>query len=239
MKLGILEADKLSETLRTQYGSYGDMFENLLQLVDKSLAFARYQVMESDYPENIDDCDAYLITGSNSGIYDDKRWIRRLQDYVITLVGRQKKLIGICFGHQLIAQALGGRAQKSEKGWGVGLSTSTVYVTKPWMVPAKGTFALITSHQDQVTALPPHAELIAGDDFCAYASYQVGDHILTFQGHPEFTPDYARQRMHDRREIIGEQRYRQGMASLNQSADHTLIAKWIINFVRIKGVGEK
>jgi GMP synthase-like glutamine amidotransferase len=231
VKIGILEADRLSAALRKQYGSYGDMFENLLQSVDKSLALPRYQVTESEYPEDIDDCDAYLITGSKFSIYDDEAWIRQLQDYVITLAGRQKKLIGICFGHQLIAQALGGRAQKSEKGWGVGLATSTVYVTKPWMDPAQETYALLTSHQDQVTALPLHAELIAGDDFCAYASYQIGDHILTFQGHPEFTPEYARQRMQERREILGERRYQQGMASLKQNADHKLLAKWIINFV--------
>jgi len=232
VKIGILEADVLSEALRKQYGSYGDMFQNLLHSVDRNLALPRYQVTESDYPEDIDDCDAYLITGSKSSIYDDKPWIRQLHDYVVTLAGRQKKLIGICFGHQLIAQALGGRTQKSVKGWGVGLTTSTVYVSKPWMDPVQTTFALLISHQDQVTALPPDAELIAGDDFCAYASYQIGAHILTFQGHPEFTPDYARQRMHDRREIIGEQRYQQGMASLNHNADDLLIAKWIINFVR-------
>jgi GMP synthase-like glutamine amidotransferase len=231
LKIGILEADQLSEALRKQYGSYGDMIQNLLHSVDKRLAFPRYQVTESSYPENIDDCDAYLITGSKSSIYDNKPWIKPLQDYVVTLAGRQKKLIGICFGHQLIAQALGGQAQKSDKGWGVGMATSTVYVSKPWMDPAKETFALITSHQDQVTTLPPQAELIAGDDFCAYASYQIGEHILTFQGHPEFTQAYARQRLHDRRDIIGEQRYQQGMASLNRNADHPLIAKWIINFV--------
>jgi GMP synthase-like glutamine amidotransferase len=232
VKIGILEADCLSETLRKQYGSYGDMFQNLLHSIDESLVLPRYQVMEFDYPEDIDDCDAYLITGSSSGIYEDEPWIRQLQDYVITLSARKKKLIGICFGHQLIAQALGGQAQKSEKGWGVGLSTSTVYISKSWMEPAKETFALLISHQDQVTALPPNAELIAGNDFSAYASYQIGNHILTFQGHPEFTPEYARQRMNDRREIIGEQRYQQGMVSLNQNADHLLIAKWIINFVR-------
>ena len=231
MKIGILEADRLNDELRAQHGSYGDMFQNLLHSVDKRLALPRYQVTESEYPENIDVCDAYLITGSKSSVYDDKPWIKDLHDYVITLAGRQKKLIGICFGHQLIAQALGGRAQKSEKGWGVGLATSTVYVSKPWMNPAQETFALIISHQDQVTALPPHAELVAGDKFCAYASYQIGNNILTFQGHPEFTPVYARQRMQDRREILGEQRYQQGMASLNRNADHLLVAKWIINFV--------
>ena len=232
MKIGILEADRLSEALRSRYGSYGDMFQNLLHSVDERLALPRYQVTASDYPEDIDDCDAYLITGSNAGIYDDEPWIGRLHDYVIALAGRRKKLVGICFGHQLIAQALGGRAEKSDKGWGVGLAASTVYAAKAWMDPAKESFALLMSHQDQVTALPPRAELIAGNDFCAYASFQLGDHILTFQGHPEFTPDYARRRMHDRREIIGEQRYRQGMASLKQNADDLLIAKWIINFVR-------
>lgn len=231
MKIGILEADQLSEELRTKFGSYGDMFQTLLHSVDKRLSLPRYPVTESSYPEQIDDCDAYLITGSKSGIYDGSPWIKQLQEYVIALAERQKKLVGICFGHQLIAQALGGQAQKSDKGWGVGLATSTVYVTKPWMDPARESFAIIASHQDQVTALPPQAELIAGNDFCAYGSYQIGNQILTFQGHPEFTQAYARQRMHARRKIIGEQRYRQGMASLDQDADHQLIAKWIINFM--------
>ena len=231
MRIGILEADQLSKELRAQFGSYGDMFQTLLHSVDKRLSLPRYQVTESRYPEHIDDCDAYLITGSKSGIYDGQPWIKQLQDYVIALAERQKKLVGICFGHQLIAQALGGQAQKSDKGWGVGLATSTVYVAKPWMDPAKESFTLITSHQDQVTALPPQAELIAGDDFCAYASYQIGDRILTFQGHPEFTQEYARQRLYARRKIIGEQRYQQGMASLDQDADHQLIAKWVINFM--------
>ena len=93
MKIGILEADQLSEELRQQYGSYGDMTQNLLHSIDKRLAFQRYQVTASSYPENIDDCDAYLITGSKSGIYDDKPWIKQLQNYVVTLAERQKKLI--------------------------------------------------------------------------------------------------------------------------------------------------
>ena len=234
MRIGLLEADRLDDTLREQYGSYGDMFEHLLKSVDGSLLFSRYQVTDCLYPQHVDDCDAYLITGSKSGTYDGEPWIQRLQDYVTCLAGRRKKLIGICFGHQLIAQALGGHAEKSGKGWGVGLATSAVYVSKPWMDPAKDKYALITSHQDQVTALPPRAELIAGDEFCTYASYQIGDHILTFQGHPEFTPAYARQRMDDRRKILGEQTYQQGMASLNQDADHQLIAKWIINFLYLE-----
>ena len=234
MRVGILEADHLDEGLREQYGSYGDMFEALLKPVDGSLRFSRYQVTDCHYPQHIDDCDAYLITGSKSGIYDDEPWIQRLHDYVVALAGRRKKLIGVCFGHQLIAQALGGRAEKSGKGWGVGLSRSAVYGSKPWMEPAKETFTLITSHQDQVTALPPRAELIAGDEFCTYASYQIGDHILTFQGHPEFTPAYARQRMEDRREILGEERYQQGVASLDQDADHLVIARWIINFLYLE-----
>ena len=232
MKIGILEAEKLSEALRKEYGSYGDMFQTLLLSTDKTLSLPTYQVTESSYPKDIDDCDAYLITGSKSSIYENKPWIKQLQDYVVTLAEGQKKLIGICFGHQIIAQSLGGQAQKSNAGWGIGMATSTVSVSKPWMDPAKESFLLLASHQDQVTTLPPQAELIAGNGFCPYASYQIGEQILTFQGHPEFTHDYIRRRMHDRREVIGEQRYQQGLASLNQSADHQLIAQWIVNFVK-------
>lgn len=236
MKLGVLEADKLSREIQQTFGNYGDMFQRLLGSItpaaDDELTFQNYQVTEFDYPKTIDDCDAYLITGSQFSVYENAPWIKQLQDYVIKLVDRPKKLIGICFGHQIIAQALGGEVQKNKQGWGIGMASSTVYQSKPWMRPAKQSFALLVSHQDQVMKLPPQAELLAGDDFCPHASYQIGEHILCFQGHPEFTQDYLKSRMWTRRELIGEQRFQQGLASLIQITDHTLIAQWLVNFVK-------
>lgn len=236
MKIGIFEAQNLSNDIQERYGSYGDMFQRLLgsieSTVEDQLSFQTYQVKEFEYPDNIDQCDVYLITGSKSSAYANRPWIQQLQDYVIKLSNHPKKLIGICFGHQIIAQALGGQVQKHKNGWGIGLSLSTVLRTKPWMDPARESFSLLVSHQDQVMTLPQHAELIAGDEFCQNSSYQIGEHILTFQGHPEFSHEFLKYLMLKRRKLIGEQPYQQALASLSHSADHRLIAQWILNFVK-------
>ena len=150
MRIGILEADWLGKETQEKYGSYGDMFRILLSSVDEQLLFQTYQVTELEYPEHINECDAYLITGSKDSVYENKPWIMQLQKYITILSDHSKKLIGICFGHQLVDQALGGRVEKSERGWGIGLAQSAVVKTKPWMIPASEKFVLLVSHQDQV-----------------------------------------------------------------------------------------
>lgn len=232
MKIGILEAEQLEPAIRQQFGSYADMTIGLLRDIDAGLSFQTYPVIHDDYPDATNDCDAFLITGSKASAYDDAPWIKRLEAYIVELAARHKKLIGICFGHQLIAQALGGRVEKSHKGWGVGVMASEVRATKPWQQPARQTFSLLVSHQDQVVALPADAERIAGSKFCENSCYQLANHILCFQGHPEFTVDYARQSMDRRRQIIGEACYRQGQSSLTDRIDHKIVASWIVNFMQ-------
>ena len=119
---------------------------------------------------------------------------------------------------------------KSEKGWGVGNITKQIIHTPDWMQTEKQQFTMIYSHQDQVDILPDGATLIAGNDFCQLSSFQIGNHILTFQGHPEFTPAYARQRLQTRREKVGEAIYQKGMASLHEENDSVLVARWLLDF---------
>jgi len=232
VKLGILEADQLDKAIQDQYGSYSEMFQELFSAVDDQLVFQSYDIVHLEYPDSMAACDAYLITGSKASTYEDKPWIRRLENEVHALHTRRKKLIGICFGHQLIAQALGGKVQKSEEGWGVGMASRRVFLEKSWMGKMEDSYRILVSHQDQVTQLPPGAELIAGNEFCPNASFQMGRHILSFQGHPEFQPNYLRQLIAGRREIIGPLRADQALKSLEKKTDHLQIARWIVAFLK-------
>lgn len=236
MRIGILEADTLEPDIKEKYGSYAEMFQSLLLSVDDHLEFKVYQVVEGEYPENMDECDAYLITGSKSSAYDNEPWIKQLREYIVALHKHRSKLIGICFGHQIIATSLGGVTEKSEKGWGVGNSLSNIEKSKPWMrheiANTEKKFTLLVSHQDQVTSLPVQAELIASNTFCANASFQIAHHILTFQGHPEFSADYLNYLMNKRRDSIGEEKYKKAMDSLEIDQDALLVARWIVNFIR-------
>ncbi len=232
MILGILEADRLSEGVRERFGTYSEMFQGLLRSADDAFIFQTYQVTDFEYPDRLASCDAYLITGGKASPYEDLPWIKRLQEYVVTLDTYKKKLIGICFGHQIIAQALGGKVQKSNKGWGVGAASVSVFKHSPWIDTPKDRFQLLVSHQDQVIQLPPKAERIAGNDFCPNASYQIGEHILTFQGHPEFSPDYLKYLIEGRRHTIGTSRAEQALDSLQQETDHLRIARWIVAFLK-------
>lgn len=231
MKLGILKTDQVRPEWVPEFGEYPDMFVALLSEADPGLEFEIYDVEQGEYPLDIDEVDAYLITGSKSSVYDDKPWIAELEGFIRELDARRKKLVGICFGHQLIAQALGGKTEKSTKGWGVGLHTHNFNATPAWFGEGATALDILVSHQDQVVTPAAGSQVLAGSEFCENAVCQIGDHILTFQGHPEFISAYSREIMQFRREIIGEPVYEAGMASLATEPQNNRVARWILNFL--------
>ena len=184
------------------------MFRELLSSVDPDLEFVVYDVEHGEYPEDPDDVDAYLMTGSKSSVYEDKAWIHTLSDFVRELHERRKKLVGICFGHQMVAHALGGRTEKSTKGWGVGAHDALFHRLPAWHDGEDPEFVLLVSHQDQVVHPAPDTEVLAGSEFCENAVCQIGEHILTLQGHPEFVKAYSKNLLNIRREQIGEENYK-------------------------------
>lgn len=232
MKLGILKTDTVRPEWVPEFGEYPDMFMALLGRLDPQLEFEVYDAERSEYPDDINAVDAYLITGSKSSVYEDKAWIRTLEDFVRELDRHGKKMIGICFGHQLIAQALGGKTIKSDKGWGVGLHTYAFDEAPAWHDQGDADFSVLVSHQDQVVAVPEGTQVLASSDFCENAVCQIGDHILTFQGHPEFISAYSQEIMDLRREMIGEDVYSAGVASLQGQPERDRIGRWILNFLK-------
>ncbi|HAT2046983.1 TPA: GMP synthase [Legionella pneumophila] len=231
MNLGILLCDKVSEVFVEDHGQYPEMFANLLRPADATLEFTIFDAEHGELPTDVHAVDAYLISGSRHGVNDDYPWIRKLEEFVRTLHASQKKLIGICFGHQLIAKALGGKVIKSPKGWGVGMSQNQIYQFKEWMKPSLNCFNLLVSHQDQVIELPTDAEILAGSDFCPNYMMQIGS-FFSVQGHPEFTKSYSRDLMVSREDSVNEIEFAKGMKSLELHEDDTIIAQWIINFLK-------
>lgn len=231
MKIGILKTDTVRPEWVQTFGEYPAMFAQLLGAVDPTIEFVVYDAEAGELPQTLDEVDAFLITGSKSSVYDDKDWIRRLEELVRDIHAARKKLVGICFGHQLVARALGGQAEKAAVGWGVGVHSATFAQLPAWHDGGDPEFRLLVSHQDQVLEPAAGAQVLAGSEFCPNAVCQIGDHILTFQAHPEFRREYSRELLEFRRELIGEDNYQQGIASLDQDIEQQRVARWIVSFL--------
>ncbi len=163
MTIGILLCGDFSDTLQAEFGTYTSMIRTLLGSRSTSV----FDVRERQLPRSIAACEAYVITGSSAGVYDDLPWIKDLMAFLRNARGRSK-LVGICFGHQAMAQAFGGSAIKSPKGWGIGLHRYGLPARPPWMDDAPAV-AAPASHQDQVVTLPSGARVIASSAFTPYA----------------------------------------------------------------------
>lgn len=231
MKIGLLQCDSVMESLQVKHGDYPAMFDQLLKQVDSEIELSVFNVIEGEYPENIHEFDGYVTTGSRYGAEDDLPWIHDLIGFVQTLHREKIKLVGICFGHQIIAKALGGLVVKSEKGWGVGVSINKVAKHLDWMQPAKPEMQLLVSHQDQVIKLPENSVVLATSDFCPAYMYSVDEYFLSIQGHPEFSKSYSNDLMESRRDRIPHDVIESGQASLANDLDDALMAKWIVNFI--------
>ncbi len=232
MKLGLLQCDDVTPSLQAVHGNYPAMFERLLHDYFPALELQVYRTQDGELPDSVDSCDAYLTTGSRHGVYDPLPWIETLQRFVVELWEASRPLVGICFGHQLMAQALGGEVRKSDKGWGVGVSFNQVTERMPWMEPWQSKLDLIVSHQDQVVILPPQAQVLARSDFCEYYVVQYGEHFLSVQGHPEFCKAYSRDLMDSRKGRIPDPVLRAGHASLHAEVDGGLMMRWVANFLQ-------
>jgi GMP synthase-like glutamine amidotransferase len=189
-KITIVETGVVSPKTRAQHGSFPQMFERLLGEADASVSFATVRLMDGEALPDPEGLDAILLTGSPAGVYDDLDWIAPLERFVRTADQSRIPMAGICFGHQLIAQALGGMVRKSDKGWGIGRH---VYDVMPGNGVIDGDkIAIAASHQDQVIEPPSGATTIFRSAFTPHAGllYANGT-AMSVQPHPEFTPAFA------------------------------------------------
>lgn len=227
MRLGILETGAPPAGL-AHHGRFDAMVRDLL---GEGFAHRTYDVQAGELPAAPEECDAYLVTGSAAGVYDPLPWIAPLIGFLRAAKGRAK-LVGICFGHQVMAEAFGGRAVKSEKGRALGLHDYEVIASRPWMDPA-ATVRISASHGDQVVEAPPAATILARSAFTPMAALAYGDQpAISVQFHPEFEAGFARALTEWQRDKVSPERYAAAFASFDRPDDRLRVGAWIRRFLR-------
>jgi GMP synthase-like glutamine amidotransferase len=223
MKLAVLETGHPPGDLQDRFGSYPDMFGSLL---GDGVEIETFDVRTGHFPDP-NAHEAVLITGSPAGIYDDFPWIAPLMEFI--RAARDSKMVGVCFGHQVMAEALGGRVEKSHKGWGAGLHTYSIVHAEPWDEGVK-CISVPASHQDQVIVQPPNTDVVASSDFTPFASLAWTDRpAISFQFHPEFSPDFAKALIRERYDRVNDPD--KAIASLDTPNDNARVGGWIRRFL--------
>ncbi len=236
LNIGLLLCDDVDVSAQEEYGTYREMFQKGVDESASKIVFTAIHCHKGEALPDPKKFDGYVISGSKHGVYDDFPWILDLQDFVRKCWDLNIKIVGICFGHQLIAHSLGGRAEKADVGWGFGIHATKVTKPQPWMINrdvlAADQYRLIVIHQDQVVEVPPAFQTVAENDFCPNSMIVAENKMLGIQGHPEFNKEYCRFRATARRELIGEDVYESTLQSLdNQETNANIILGWVRNFL--------
>lgn len=224
MLIGILQTGLAPDVLIEQSGDYPDMFERLL--AGHGFTFRSFRVVDGEFPADVQACDGWLITGSRHGAYEDHAWIPPLEDFIRAAYAAHVPLVGICFGHQIIAQAMGGRVEKFSGGWAAGATDYDFEGEK---------ITLNAWHQDQVTQKPAAARVVGRNDFCANAALLYDDRAFTVQAHPEFQPAFIDGLAQTRgRGVVPQPLLDAASARLSDPLNTTMMANRIAAFFKAK-----
>lgn len=228
MRIGLLLCDHVKPEYLQEFGDYPQMFRNLFPEFD----FTCFDVIKGQFPTDFSGFDAFMATGSRHSVYENLDWIKQLKDLVLKLYQTNTTFIGFCFGHQLIGESLGGKVQKSEKGWCVGMHQFEIKESTSWMKPNSTPVNLLMMCQDQIQVLPQDSKVLMGNDICPNGMIQVGQHFLGIQGHPEFSKAYDQTLMEIRVRSISPETVNKGIESLQLEHHAPLIRDWVVQFIQ-------
>lgn len=227
MKIGLLECDDVVGRFPEIKGGYREMFAALLP----GFSFRYYQAHRGQLPASAGECDGWISTGSKYSVYDGTPWIDELAAFIHSTKD-EKPFVGICFGHQMLAHAMGGRVEKAEQGWGAGVLPLKILRTESWMQPALPEVRIQHMHQDQVLKLPEQAVLLGSSPHCEVGMFRVGERMLGIEGHPEFTVEFGAALIRARRKLIGDRETDRALGSLNGTTDGSTVGRWIASFLQ-------
>ncbi len=227
MRIGILQTGETPPGLREKYGRYPQMFVALFARAGVAAEWGVFDVRRRRFPKRPAEFDGFIITGSRHGVYEPLPWIPLLMEQIQTLHRLRVPMVGVCFGHQAIAQALGGRVVQSPKGWGAGLQKWDILRKAEWMKNTPRRLSLLSCHQDQVVRQPRGAVRLFSSGFCANAGFMMGSRVFTLQGHPEFTAEFSRALTRRRSGDLPPAVCRAALATAGGRHDGELCAKWM------------
>ena len=234
-RLGFLLCDHNTPELMPRFGDYPAIFQRAFGEVSRAVDWQVFDATAHEFPIG-DECDGYLVSGSRHGAYDDLPWIGPLAETLRRLAAGPKPVFGLCFGHQMLAEALGGQVLKAPQGWGIGVRDYVCRVPLPGMAGSIESFTVPVCHQDQVLALPPGAEVLASSGHCENFAVRFAPDVIGLQGHPEFEADFMDAIIQARREILGPELYEDARTSLQREHDNRLLKAWILRFLGVPDV---
>ncbi len=230
MQIGLLICDHIREEYQYIAPNYAVMYQNYLP----AIKLVPYYVCDGQFPEKVEECVGYMMTGSRYSVYEQLDWVIHLKAFVKAIYEAKRPYFGVCFGHQMLAEALGGKVRKAENiGWCVGVHTFDIKEQQTWMTPLQTSFNLLMMCQDQVMDLPPESKVLATTSDCKVGMFQVGEKMVGIQAHPEFSKHYNQVLMEARIKRMGAEKVASGITSLQLPVHDAIFREWIYSFFGI------
>jgi len=233
MHICILHIGFDNDSLNKRHKTSPERFINLLKPSLPEAKWTTIHCLEDNLPNDADGFDVYLITGGRYSVFEDFDWQHKLFDFIRQIYSNNIPLLGICYGHQAIAYALGGHVERFDNGWGAGVTSVNIIDQPAWLLPMAEKIYLLAMHQDQVTTIPTEATRFLDSHFCHNSGFYIDDRVLAIQQHPEFSSELCRDLIVRRKERIGKQ-YKPALQSLDIQHQGEYVGQWIANFINLR-----
>ncbi|KAF3932305.1 hypothetical protein ABW19_dt0206689 [Dactylella cylindrospora] len=250
LRIAILETDTPTPDFQAQYGSYGDCFIRLLSnaamtlnppLGPSDLLFTKWDVEQAEIYPDIDDVDAILIAGSKATAFESTPWIIKLTEFVRKALMEQDRVrvIGVCFGHQIVGRALGCVLERNQRGWEA--SITNVGLTEVGQkLFGRDHLSLMQLHRDHIVTLPVHPfpqlpnaklEIIGDTDVSAVQGLYTPRKVITIQGHPEYDEGMMRYFIQRRAAVFGQEFATDALMRAGLRNDGTHVGATMLRFL--------